>query len=1403
MKRIQLCFLFLFLAGFLWAQQDSIKNVMITEWRGDTWNTAYYEISNMDDDTVDLSNVYVAAIPVPNNFITREEPYGYTYTVASTNFPGDHGTRLWGKLAPGQSVVIKTMLDAADNDGNTQNLQRFLEVNAIYSYEMEAHRGDFDYPYHPELQMWGFDSVSPNYHALTRLWKSYATCLWYCMENGDSIIVDQVLAQTNWPSSLPVDVAGVDDATGTSVLVRKYKVKQGTQDWASACGVDYEDSEWIVIPFYQGRLVYTTVGNHGDYHIDLQSTTVEISTADTTMLSPWGIYKGDSIIHEFEFGDGMAWYFIEDPLSVEDSAHVIVQTGDILNIFACGNELEHHSYKITVREPGDNEARVFPVRKRFVPDPETDPYGYWSTLYYVTENQPGIDTIGNVPFAERVDTLFKYLEKAPDAGWEIVWVDGHARVDLMYGDILKVTAENGTTTKEFFIDVQDYAGSSNAQLGAITWPDYPGYIEDWMGDTIPTFSSSKLNYNLHLPYGTISVPALTAIPYDPNANIVVNRATSLRGSAAERTTTFTVTADDDSTVLVYAITFEVDKDPERTQYYMGEPFISEILGQENNNAFFLEIVNPRGVELDMSQYLFVTTGTSLKNPALAVADLPPVIGTPIKTSWLNRYGKAYVPGYKFSGDTSIWAQVPLKLYFDAAVDPMVKPGDVFVMHQSHLKENRLSPFIGEADVVISGAYPNPWNEEHNWQDLLTQLRGKPTQVLYMFKILNDSIFDGTKELGDINDLLLIDEFGSPVDDGTYIGGSLLDTKIQTAFSLRRRPYVYEGTPELGGGFGTSPEDTDWDLTYSYSPGFSQANISQFVGSHVMDVITIHMSTVASSIYLVDDGFEGDLVIQGDMTATNVEQFFGNLSKANPEQHLTVISGTSGAEKGLSDPVSTNDTLVVVSANMKCTTRYTLLNQPLDDNAVLTPVNTPSKLTIEIEGNQGVIRGIAYGDLLKNWLDSLDLPDLATWSVINQNGELVPLKFLNFDTVLVNTRIGDSIYIEVIAQNGATKITYKFEPAALSSDAFVISSAYGVDQEARIISGVLYGTSVPAFWKYVEPVKGAEAVVTDKAGFDRNIGTMGLDDKVKVVSQDGTRTVIYYINFLDEDVPDYNLQPEVTVAFADTSIKTNAPVINVSATVTDDNMPYPSVLTYKWEVISGVAGNVTIASDDALSTDVTFSSTGNYVLRFTAHDGELSDFDEVSVSVSSPDNQPPVLGVVFADSTIDRGSTITLVATATDDGYPDPPAALTYTWSVFSGNAADVTISTPDQLTTNVTISKLGTYVIQISVSDGEVSVTAKVTITTEIGEGIEDLQTGFRMYPNPARDKVTFELGESLPARSNLRIYNITGGLTGNYQMEQGISSCQIDISGYNPGLYYLQLIQDGKSIITLKLTVR
>ncbi len=67
------------------------------------------------------------------------------------------------------------------------------------------------------------------------------------------------------------------------------------------------------------------------------------------------------------------------------------------------------------------------------------------------------------------------------------------------------------------------------------------------------------------------------------------------------------------------------------------------------------------------------------------------------------------------------------------------------------------------------------------------------------------------------------------------------------------------------------------------------------------------------------------------------------------------------------------------------------------------------------------------------------------------------------------------------------------------------------------------------------------------------------------------------------------------------------------------------------------------------------------MQLKASDGALSASDAVAVIV----NKIPVVNA-GPDQTITLPKGTSLAGTATDDGLPSPPAALTYTWSKASG-----------------------------------------------------------------------------------------------------------------------------------------
>nr|NQU88923.1 Ig-like domain-containing protein [Bacteroidota bacterium] len=78
------------------------------------------------------------------------------------------------------------------------------------------------------------------------------------------------------------------------------------------------------------------------------------------------------------------------------------------------------------------------------------------------------------------------------------------------------------------------------------------------GSTVPGFSPTVLSYDVGLPYGTTTVPTVTAVTNDPGASYLINNAVSLPG-----TTQVIVTAENGTTTLTYNVHFSIDS-PEPT-----------------------------------------------------------------------------------------------------------------------------------------------------------------------------------------------------------------------------------------------------------------------------------------------------------------------------------------------------------------------------------------------------------------------------------------------------------------------------------------------------------------------------------------------------------------------------------------------------------------------------------------------------------------------------------------------------------------------------------------------------------------------------------------------------------------------------------------------------------------------
>jgi hypothetical protein len=98
--------------------------------------------------------------------------------------------------------------------------------------------------------------------------------------------------------------------------------------------------------------------------------------------------------------------------------------------------------------------------------------------------------------------------------------------------------------------------------------------------------------------------------------------------------------------------------------------------------------------------------------------------------------------------------------------------------------------------------------------------------------------------------------------------------------------------------------------------------------------------------------------------------------------------------------------------------------------------------------------------------------------------------------------------------------------------------------------------------------------------------------------------------------------------------------------------------------------------------------------------------------STPENQPPTVSA-GPDQTaeLDGGTAFAyLSGTASDDGLPDPPGALSIAWSMVSGPAS-VSFENPNNLSTTAAFNAEGSYLLELAVSDGEYTVTDRMTVS--------------------------------------------------------------------------------------------
>jgi hypothetical protein len=1150
---------------------DTIPDLIISEIRLATYEYTYIELTNVDDVAINLKDFKIATSYYYSGAV-NQGPTGYAYLPDKVLQPGESflvaSVHDFGDLNYSENLylgspngwMMRTMPEVLEYVDLPVFSQETSSLDPRDSVSAESLRGTTQKPF-LNLHDCG-KNVILEYHKGN---DSVFVDLFFATATGDASTFTYMDGLNNEALAA---VAGIPRVVGAFYMgasgqwpgapeytvVRKTSVQHGSVSWDDQRGTDADNSEWIVIPaahnyrlsLWEWSKYFTTLGRHGNGSISETTVTSDVVTIDWVnhkMSVPWGIRRFN-LMDYITVGDNISWEFIQST-NPADATHIGVRTGDKLVMYATGETRQEVDFDIEVVDAIDQtKALILPLLA---------PVGTSQTLtriYEVTYDIPGMDTIYGMDFGLRVDSLYKYLEKAEGATWKLICVDGLPdRADLKRGDLLRVT--NGAVTKDYYLAVSAIpVVNNNPYLQFIKWPDVPSVLRTnnvWKNnDIIPNFFNVVKDYIIKLPSGTKDVPALTVIPQNVNASVTIESASTLNGLPEDRTTRITVVSEDGLNTVVYTVRFDVETSASNIQPVVAEPIFTRFVPALGINDNMMAIGNPGTTNIDLSNYVVSNAlGGTAPDQVLPRA--------------LSAYGFryfAYVPGYDY-GTEAEWNANPGIIHPDYQVNPIIPPGRCFVMVDRvdgfwwylyslggtvNRSDMMLNPYIDVAFVNINQKTPIDQDPEKyykqgctfiragwDWYGAVSQTRDLQFQSLY--KIVGDSVKEGLKAVGsDLTDYQLIDMMGTydntnwePI---TGLGpGRPVPNEVWAPgwgflpWSIERKPNISKGNPLPGGSWGTA-ETSEWTmLNYlDFNPnqsviGFWQAawQIGLGIDYHLFDPVTDNSSTVLSHAYKVSGGYTSPQTITGVITGTTVADFMVKIIKRNPDQTLEVL------HKGSTDAVVSADTLKVTSKDATNVTNYilTVSDVGLSDDAVLV-AKTGSGLTVEVSGDDGTVSGIKFGTTLESLLASLVKPANSTLRVINASGNLVPMKYSTAEGSNMTVKTSENISLEVTSENSENTITYELAIAEFTDNAaYLTSNIYNVDQEVQLVSLIPSGVRVPVLLSNLQVNKGATVIVVDKVGSERTAGNVAIDDNILVTSPDGTVTKIYWLSFMGQ------------------------------------------------------------------------------------------------------------------------------------------------------------------------------------------------------------------------------------------------------------------------------------------------
>jgi hypothetical protein len=110
-------------------------------------------------------------------------------------------------------------------------------------------------------------------------------------------------------------------------------------------------------------------------------------------------------------------------------------------------------------------------------------------------------------------------------------------------------------------------------------------------------------------------------------------------------------------------------------------------------------------------------------------------------------------------------------------------------------------------------------------------------------------------------------------------------------------------------------------------------------------------------------------------------------------------------------------------------------------------------------------------------------------------------------------------------------------------------------------------------------------------------------------------VLVVSDIIDNEIPTVSAGPDEVATLSGASVQ-----VALDGSASDDGQPQGSALEVTWSRVSG-PGTISFADDSSATTTATFNAAGTHVLRLTASDGELSDSDELTVTIDEIAGSP--------------------------------------------------------------------------------------------------------------------------------------------------------------------------------------